>query len=48
MAKGQLVTKLSIGKIYPDSDLLGTLAVCDEYQAEVLEFVKIRRGITIK
>ncbi len=30
------------------SGLLGALAVCDKYQAEVLEFVNILQGLTIK
>ncbi len=31
-----------------EQDLLGVLAVCDEYRAEVLEFVNIHQGLTIK
>ncbi len=36
------------GKINPASDLLGALTVCNEHQAEVLEFVHTLKGLTIK
>ncbi len=35
-------------KINSASDLLGALAVCDEHRAEVLEFVDLPLGLTIK
>ncbi len=35
-------------KINPASHLLGALVVCDEQRAEVLEFVNILQGLTIK
>ncbi len=35
-------------KINPASYLFGALAVCDEHRAEVLEFVHILQGLTLK
>ncbi len=35
-------------EINPASYLLGALAVCNEQRAEVLEFVNILQGLTIK
>ncbi len=37
-----------MSKINPASDLLGTLDVCEEHRAEVLEFFHITQGLTIK
>ncbi len=34
--------------MYPASNLLGALAVCNEYQGEELEFAHILQGLTIK
>ncbi len=36
------------GKINPDSDLFGALAIFGEHRADVLEFVNILLGLTIK
>ncbi len=35
-------------KVYPASDLLGALAVCDGHLAEVFESFQILQGLTIK
>ncbi len=37
-----------MSNVNPASDLLGALAACDEHLAEVLEFVNILQGLTIK
>ncbi len=43
-----LTRKCGTGKINPVSDLFGSLAVGDEYRAEVLEFVNTLQGLTIR
>ncbi len=50
---GRLMTRLQVGacgtgKVYPDSNLFGALAVCDEHRIEVLEVVNIFQWLTIK
>ncbi len=45
---GLQVRECGTSKINPASDLLGALVVFDEHQAEVLEFVNIHQGLTIK
>ncbi len=48
MKERMQATKCGTSKINPASYLLGALAVCDEHRAELLEFVNILQGLTIK
>ncbi len=45
---GMQAKECGTSKTNPASDLLGALAVWDDHQAEVLEFVHILQGLTFK